>query len=403
MALQGTLSDFGIADIFQLIGQQQKTGSLVLRKKESTVFIHFREGAIVSADVENRDQSERLGNMMVRSGLLTNEHLQIALQDQEKTLQKLGHILIEKKFIQKRDLDEFIYLQTKETLFKLFRWNSGTYEFIPKDIENESEFFQPISAEHILMDGFRIVDEWPGIRKKIGSLDHVFERSLENPLNANAAEGESFDRAFDQSFAQIEEASSSAPASEVPPEVLKVYELIDGVRDVNDLIWLSRLGEFETTHAVCVLLDEKYIQLSERKRAPQAGTEKISIELFQDVQAPRTDFLKNFFNGLYYSALTIFLLIWLGYFQIGPVAVFFQRDTQWVQAQTFRDLVSEYQMDRLALKLEEFSFEHGVYPNNLETLLTGEGLNREDLFYPWDSPYFYQPLDLGYELSKPFF
>ena len=173
MALQGTLSDFGIADIFQLIGQQQKTGTLVLRKKESTVLIHFREGAIVSADVENREQSERLGNMMVRSGLLSENDLRVALENQKKTLQKLGHILIEKKFIQKRDLDEFIYLQTKETLFKLFRWNSGTYEFIPKDIENESEFFQPISAEHILMDGFRMVDEWPGIRKTICSRSSI--------------------------------------------------------------------------------------------------------------------------------------------------------------------------------------------------------------------------------------
>ena len=30
MALKGTLKDFGIADIFQLIGQQQKTGALIV-------------------------------------------------------------------------------------------------------------------------------------------------------------------------------------------------------------------------------------------------------------------------------------------------------------------------------------------------------------------------------------
>lgn len=402
MALQGTLSDFGIADIFQLIGQQQKTGSLVLRKKESTIFIHFREGAIVSADVENRDQSERLGNMMVRSGLLMEEHLRVALEDQKKTLQKLGHILLEKKYIQKRDLDEFIYLQTKETLFKLFRWNSGTYEFIPKDIENASEFFQPISAEHILMDGFRIVDEWPAIRKKIGSLETVFERNLEKPLSGLPNESESMDRAFDKSFAQFEESVPSDPSG-LSPEVMKVYDLIDGVRDVNDLIWLSRLGEFETTHAVCVLLDEKYIRSSQRKKVPHLGVEKINIELFQDVQAPRTDFLKKAFNGLYYSALVFLGLVWLGYFQVGPLAGYFEKQAQWVQAQTFRDIISDYQTERLALRLEEFSFENGVYPNSLETLLKGEGLTQEDLFYPWDSPYFYQPLDLGYELSKPFF
>ena len=41
MALKGTLKDFGIADILQLIGQQQKTGTLHLKAREEEVHVSF--------------------------------------------------------------------------------------------------------------------------------------------------------------------------------------------------------------------------------------------------------------------------------------------------------------------------------------------------------------------------
>ena len=56
MALTGTLKDFGIADILQLIGQQQKTGVLYLKSKEQEVQVFFRDGAIVRADRRNPEK-----------------------------------------------------------------------------------------------------------------------------------------------------------------------------------------------------------------------------------------------------------------------------------------------------------------------------------------------------------
>ena len=47
MALRGTLGDFGIADIFQLVGHQQKTGILLLKNRELEVRIYFVEGNVV--------------------------------------------------------------------------------------------------------------------------------------------------------------------------------------------------------------------------------------------------------------------------------------------------------------------------------------------------------------------
>ena len=44
MALQGTIQDFGLADIFQLIGIQRKTGTLVLDNGERVSLTTPRAG-----------------------------------------------------------------------------------------------------------------------------------------------------------------------------------------------------------------------------------------------------------------------------------------------------------------------------------------------------------------------
>ena len=49
MALRGTLGDFSLADILQLIGLQRKTGVLVLRRGSDEVSIGFDAGRVVSA------------------------------------------------------------------------------------------------------------------------------------------------------------------------------------------------------------------------------------------------------------------------------------------------------------------------------------------------------------------
>ena len=61
MALQGTLKDFGLGDIFQLIGIQRKTGILTLVGSEDTVTVKFLEGQVVGADTKRRSVEELLG------------------------------------------------------------------------------------------------------------------------------------------------------------------------------------------------------------------------------------------------------------------------------------------------------------------------------------------------------
>src|SRR5437870_3357732 len=111
MALEGTLKDFSLADIFQLIGLQRKTGVLTLRSKDDTVTVTFLDGKVVGADSLNRRLENRLGAVLMRTGTINQEQLNRALEIQKETLQRLGFILTHYGIISVQKLKEALQLQ----------------------------------------------------------------------------------------------------------------------------------------------------------------------------------------------------------------------------------------------------------------------------------------------------
>src|SRR5690349_23746825 len=99
MALTGTLEDFGIAEILQLIGQQAKSGVLHLASRDDEIHILIADGCVVSAEYAGRKQKERLGAMLLRAELITREDLDRALATQSRTLRRLGDILVDLKLV----------------------------------------------------------------------------------------------------------------------------------------------------------------------------------------------------------------------------------------------------------------------------------------------------------------
>ena len=53
VALHGNLADFGIAEVFQLIGQQRKTGTLVVEGGGGSIFLAFDEGRVVCGSADH--------------------------------------------------------------------------------------------------------------------------------------------------------------------------------------------------------------------------------------------------------------------------------------------------------------------------------------------------------------
>jgi len=66
---------------------------------------------------------------VLRAELIGKDKLEEALATQQRTLKRLGDILIESGAVTKARFAQMMRLQTTETLYKLFAWKNGSYEF----------------------------------------------------------------------------------------------------------------------------------------------------------------------------------------------------------------------------------------------------------------------------------
>ncbi|HYI09259.1 MAG TPA: DUF4388 domain-containing protein [Thermoanaerobaculia bacterium] len=267
MALEGTLRDFSLADIFQLIGLQRKTGVLTLRSKDDTVTVTFLDGKVVGADSLNRRLENRLGSVLIRTGYLSQDQLNRALEIQKETLQRLGFILTHYGIISAQSLREAIQLQIMQIVYRLFRWKDGDYHFSQETtIEYDRDNVTPISAESILMEGARMIDEWPIIEKRIRSYDMVFRKKLtdQDIVVVGADDADEID--FDGHAAKKRKGASDS--IRISQEEKSIYDLVDGTMTVNDIVEVARLSEFDTNKALYELLTRDLI---EEVRGPSAA------------------------------------------------------------------------------------------------------------------------------------
>ncbi len=255
MALKGTLKDFGIADIFQLIAHQQKTGILDLAREEEQIQIVFEEGFVIMAEPKMKRKGEKLGELLLRSGLIADKDLEEALEIQKETLQKLGDILIERNVINKDGLRKVLRLQTEETLFSVLQWTDGLYEFHQMPVRYERDIYRQISAEHVLMEGYRRLDEWKMIRNDVPTPEIVFTLGDESLPFMEAGKLNLEKREF----------------RKLSEEEKKILAMVDGNRTVREIRDLSLLGEFEAMKALSNLLKGRYIEPVRQENEEEAG------------------------------------------------------------------------------------------------------------------------------------
>ncbi|HEX9052380.1 MAG TPA: DUF4388 domain-containing protein [Anaeromyxobacter sp.] len=382
MALKGTLKDFGIAEILQLIGQQAKSGILHLESRDDVIHIAIAEGSVVRAESAGRKTTERLGTMLVRAELLSKEGLEHALDLQKKSLRRLGDILVEQRLVSKEDLREMTALQTTETIYRLFHWKSGTYEFEPGDVEWDRETVTPLRAESVLMEGFRQVDEWPLVRKKISSTAMTFERlkPLE-PERAGSRRAEKEADELDAAFDGLGEGRKSGEFSKLGRSERRVYDLAAPGRPVERIVDLSRLGEFETCKALLALVNLGYLAAlppAKSRAAAAVGAYAIDWQARLRRGAARvaaTAAIAAALAGIAYWADRRGLAT-SGGASVGDNA-----------AQRF---LARYQLERLRGALEVYRVERGEYPQRLPQLVEAGLASPRDLSYPWAEEYYYR-------------
>ena len=362
MAFEGTLKDFHLADIVQLIGLQRKTGVLTLEGPDDTVTIFFEEGAVVGARSRRFPLEERLRRILPLRGLVTEDQMAEVERAQAETGQRLGHVLTRLNLLSEDVLQEVVKQEVLELLYRVFQGAQGTYRFdVQARLDLPEGRVPPLPAEAFLIEAMRRMDEWPEIAGRVPDRDAVVSRGR--------PPGE-IDR------------------SRLGPREEQILELAHRQLPVADLVDASGLGEFETVKALASLIRSGAVRL---RQAPTAEGEAARVQA----------------DGARRRAASLAWMVWamwgLTAMWLGVNLAFFQPwDTLFaspLRGDLARQIRARSDLAVLARHLDRYYAETGAFPEQLEELVRRGMVEADMLKDPWGQPYRYNARGQAYSLS----
>ena len=280
MALAGTLKDFGLPDIVQLIGLQRKSGTLHLDTTGESVKVIFENGEIVAAESSMARPSDRIGSALVAQGALTKEQLDEALVIQKETMQRLGHVLISENIVTEETLSKAVEAQLFQVVFRLFRWKDASYNFETQNVvDYERTGAVKLGADFVLMEGIRMVDEWPIIERRIPSMASVFKRVVDSSqIQTKASAGG--DDGLDGLLSNLGGPSGGGKLALSGDELL-VFQAVDGKRTCQQIVEATPLHDFAVCRTLLDLMDRDVVALTDVKgsatREKAAGQNRAGV------------------------------------------------------------------------------------------------------------------------------
>ncbi len=169
MSLKGELGTMALADILQWVSQGRKTGTLHVSRGAVEKRISFNGGSIHSS--WSNDPRESLGQFLVRERLVSEEQLFRTLLRQETEGRPLGALLVQNTPLKDDDLLRMLIHKAEETIYDLFHWTDGHFEFKDGEIQGEVPFPVNLEVTGVIMEGIRRIDEWERMRETIPSTE----------------------------------------------------------------------------------------------------------------------------------------------------------------------------------------------------------------------------------------
>jgi len=118
--------------------------------------IYFKDGKIIAA---NGKEGLRLGEIVCKKGLISQEQLQQALMDTEKTGRRMGDVLLALDYLKEESLKEIIRHQISETVFELSLWERGDFEYQDSPVDFDERGSEDVNTMSIILEAAVRKDE----------------------------------------------------------------------------------------------------------------------------------------------------------------------------------------------------------------------------------------------------
>jgi len=240
MSFKGDLSTIGLGEVFQMISMSQKEGTLIVQDSESRKCVFFGATGVQLLSSGKR-KGLKIGDMLLRAGNVTEAQLEGALENGRIQRKMVGEVLVESGVVTQEEIQRIIREQIEEEIYDLFLWKKANFEFVEgpaaDELKDPDAQVTKLSFDvnGLLLEAVRRSDEWVIINQTIPSIDSIFtfvsdsDRHEEDKISQDIAK--------------------------------RVYRLVDGRLPISEIVENTGVSKFEACKVLVDLYNRGRVRL----------------------------------------------------------------------------------------------------------------------------------------------
>lgn len=163
-SIKGNLDSFDLINVLEFLRMQEKTGSLVVSAPAGVGMLRLEQGMLIGGSAP---RLKRLGEVLVRRGLISAADLELALSRQrelyprqqegvEPDASTLGMVLLREGFLDEKQLSDVLFGMILNVVGQINQWREGAFAFHPS---KDSGFPIRFNVQRVVLDLMRLQDE----------------------------------------------------------------------------------------------------------------------------------------------------------------------------------------------------------------------------------------------------
>jgi tetratricopeptide (TPR) repeat protein len=174
-SIRGDLASFELLNVLEFLRMQEKTGSLVISAPAGVGMLRLERGMLIGGSAP---RLKRLGEVLVRRGLLSRENLRSALARQRELqmgaraqgssprggveagddadANTLGVVLLRERLIDEKQLTEVLFRMILHIVSQINHWREGVFAF---HASVDTGFPIRFNVQEVVLDLMRVEDE----------------------------------------------------------------------------------------------------------------------------------------------------------------------------------------------------------------------------------------------------
>lgn len=154
---RGGLREQGFSDLLSHLHSKKATGTLIVKGPSFTKKVYLKKGIVIFASSSLNE--ERLGEMLIKAGMITKEQYDISVDILKRTGKKQGAILVELGILTPRQLFEGLKFQVKEIIYSIFSFKEAEYEFLEGELPEDEIIGLRINITDLINEGSKRASE----------------------------------------------------------------------------------------------------------------------------------------------------------------------------------------------------------------------------------------------------